>query len=262
MSIIDPATNMRYSLRHNKGKDLLKSYVKYYQSGGANTDKNANDVVAEKDMLFKTQTAWLKVTSVEFDSIADIKKLQKTFSKNESYQMYDKIWEERLNLIIDFMGNYAVWEFMLNDNVDIYKSKPPRKSTLKKSGRHQAYFTGHHWLSVVKNTNDVFDPYKKYQIFGTNQFCQTYALMNLMNKLPGQLMQICKPYPDNSFRKYYYYTKCALDFIVEVIKTTKKAKLKLYDTGNKAYFIEVLKWANALRRNSNVALNIIGMPIT
>ena len=84
--------------------------------------------------------------------------------------------------------------------------------------------------------------------------------MYLMNKLPGQSNQICSPFPNNSFKKYYYYTRCALDFIVDVIKSVKKAKLKLYDYGNKKYIDDVLKWALVLRRNSNVALNIIGMP--
>ena len=258
MSIIDPDTNIRYSLRSNKGKYLLKSYITHYQYGGV----SAEDKNKAANMVFNTQKAWLEVTSVKYNSIDEIKKIQRTFSKNKSFQNYDKLWGERMDLIIDFMGNHAVWKFVLNDDIDIYERKPPRKSTFVKSNKHQAYFTGHHWLSIFKNTNVLFDPYNKYQIQGTNQFCQTYALMHLMNKLPGQLEQVCDPYPNNSFKKYYYYTKCALDFIVEVAKSAKKANLKLYDSGNKKYLGEVVKWANVLRRYPNVALNIIGMPKT
>jgi hypothetical protein len=253
MSIIDPYTTLRYSLKCNKGKSVLKSYIQQYQCGGVNT-------LYETDTIFKSHKAGLDVTSVEFLASADIRKFQKKFSKNETFKSFDKLWGERMNLVIDFMGNYAVWKFLLNDDIDIYERKPPRKSTIVKSDRHQAYFTGHHWLSIVKNTRELFDPYSEYQITGTNQFCQTYALMHLMNKLPGQSNQVCSPFPYNSFKKYYYYTRCALDFIVDVIKSVKKAELKLYDYGNTKYIDNVLKWAFVLRRNSNVTLNIIGMP--
>jgi len=254
MSIIEPKTGIRYSLRCNTGKQILKSYVKHYQKGGGKKKKKPKLI-----KYFGTQTMWFSVAKYTYNSINEIESFRKTYENNEEFKYYDGKWEERLNNVINFMGNFAVWKFMLDNEIK-FKTKPPRGSNIKVSETHQAYFTGHHWLSVAKGTQVLFDPYEKYQIEGTNQFCQTYALMYLLNKLPGQENQICKPYKDGIFEKYYYYTKCALKFIVEVAIKAKKEQLKLYDEGNEEYLKEIVQQAKYLLQHSNLALNLIKMP--
>ena len=255
MSIIEPKTGIRYSVRCNTGKQILKSYVKHYQKGGG---KKKN--IPKRIKYFKNQKLWFSVAKYTYNSINEIDSFQKTYENNESFIHYDEIWEERINNVINFMGNYAVWKLMLDNEIIFNETKPPRGSNIKVSKKHQAYYTGHHWLSVFKGTQILFDPYEEYQIEGTNQFCQTYALMNLLNKLPRQENQICKTYKDDAFEKYYYYTKCALKFILEVAKKAEKKQLKLYDEGNDGYLEEILKHANYLYQHSNIALNLIKMP--
>lgn len=254
MSIIEPKTGIRYSLRCNTGTQILKSYIKHYQKGGSKKKKKPKLI-----KYFKNQNVWFSVAEYKYNSMVDIDSFRETYENNESFMFYDKLWEERLNNIIDFMGNYAVWEFMLDDKI-IFQKNPPRSSNIKVSETHRAYYTGHHWLSIAKGTQVLFDPYEKYQINGTNQFCQTYALMNLLDRLPGQDNQICKIYKDDTFEKYYYYTKCALKFILEVAKKANQEQLKLYDEENKEYLEEIVKDANYLYQHSNLALNLIKMP--
>lgn len=253
MSIIEPKTGVRYSLRCNTGKQILKSYVKYYQKGGG---KKKKPKLIE---YFKNQTRWFSVAEYKYNSINEIDLFQKKYENNESFMYYDGKWEEHITEVINFMGNYAVWKFMLDDKI-IFQKTPPRSSNIKVSETHRAYYTGHHWLSIAKGTQVLFDPYEKYQIKGTNQFCQTYALMNLLDRLPGQDNQICKIYKDDTFEKYYYYTKCALKFILEVARKAEKNQLKLYDEGNERYLKEIVQRTNYLYQHSNLALNLIKMP--
>jgi hypothetical protein len=71
--------------------------------------------------------------------------------------------------------------------------------------------TGGHWRSRIPGDAAWFDPYKEYQVEGTNQFCQTFALMNLAGALP-------EISPDRSWARYYAYTAAALDFIDTVVR--------------------------------------------
>ena len=81
-------------------------------------------------------------------------------------------------------------------------------------------FTGSHWNSRKANEIDWFEPYADYQIFGTNQFCQTFAMMYLADKLPSINAD------KYNFTKYYTYTIEALKFIEEVINAYPSSTLK------------------------------------
>ena len=77
---------------------------------------------------------------------------------------------------------------------------------------------GGHWYSHRVDDKEWFDSYTSgYQILGTNQFCQTFALMHIYNELP--------PKVSGKF-KYYTYTKAALNFMARFPKIAKMKEYK------------------------------------
>ena len=57
-------------------------------------------------------------------------------------------------------------------------------------------------------------------------FCQTFSMMHLLDALPGDKNQICPPWDGDpeDFKRFYYYTECALKFILNVAEHCKKTK--------------------------------------
>ena len=82
--------------------------------------------------------------------------------------------------LIDFMGDESVWKTMVPGVVIRYRNS-----------RHvqpypTAYFVDSHWTSRKANSSELFDPYDHYQERGTHGFCQTFAMMHLLDKLPAE----------------------------------------------------------------------------
>jgi hypothetical protein len=152
------------------------------------------------------------------------------------------------------MGEKMIWEFMI-PNIDGRGWEGGRASSRKipVSNTPVAVFSGAHWTSRKADESVFFDPYDEYQIPGTNQFCQTFALMYLLDKLPEPIVS----HPAD-ISKYYHYTRAAIEFIIEVFEnftfagtTTKEQKY------NRDYYLNRAK--NCLK-NSNACLNIIQIP--
>ena len=97
--------------------------------------------------------------------------------------------------VIDFMGDESVWKTMVPDVV--IKRRPPSRYVSKYP---TAYFVNDHWTSRKANETVVFDSYNHYQEKGTHGFCQTFAMMYLLDQLPE---------PGSDYNKaaiYFIYT--------------------------------------------------------
>jgi len=130
--------------------------------------------------------------------------------KMSSLGCQEQYWAiKNINVISDFMGLKELWEIMV-PNVDV-RIDNNRIRNIPISNRPVAVFAGNHWTSRRANEMRDFNPYDKYQIFGSNQFCQTYAMMYLLNEvdLPSNIEKKANV----SFNSYYEYTKKALNFI-------------------------------------------------
>ena len=130
-----------------------------------------------------------------------------------------------------------------------------------------AYFSGSHWNSRKANELELFDPYVEYQIRGTNQFCQTYSMMNLLDKLPGKEKSVCSEWTGSKddFKKYYYYTLCALKFIKEIVTTCAKENLIVFadsgEDGNREFYNKtLLPLIDQYIKQYRVCINVIELP--
>jgi hypothetical protein len=108
---------------------------------------------------------------------------------------------KNLQCLIDFMGDEHVWRTMVPGVVI------KRRITYNISSSPIAYFVDSHWTARKAYSAEIFDPYAHYQKSGTHKFCQTFAMMYLLDKLPPP---ICD---------HKEYDKCARKFIKSVIES-------------------------------------------
>jgi len=191
------------------------------------------------------QTIWLNMANIQYNTLKEVKKnYQSLIKKDKELVDIEQKWADKnLEVIIDFMGDIDVWNFVIQ-GVVVYGFDGSKASTRNKPVVNYpiAVFTGSHWNSRKANEADWFEPYDDYQIFGTNQFCQTFAMMYLADRLP--LIN-----NDNTdFTKYYTYTIEALNFIEEVINAYPSSTLN-----DKKAIRECLKYPN-------ICLNSIEFP--
>jgi len=191
------------------------------------------------------ETNWLKLANIQYDSLKEVRKNYQSWIKSdkELVDIEQKWVDKNLEVIIDFMGDIDVWNFVIQ-GVVVYGFDGSKASTRNKPVVNYpiAVFTGSHWNSRKANESDWFEPYDDYQIFGTNQFCQTFAMMYLADRLP--LIN----YDTTDFTKYYTYTIEALNFIEEVINAYPSSTLN-----DKKAIRECLKYPN-------ICLNSIEFP--
>lgn len=191
---------------------------------------NASSVgVGGKGTRKKTPTAqksFISIANIQYDTIIDLKKRYKKIVNATKASITEQTWvDKNLSVIMDFMGDSDVWKFVI-PGVKLYGNDGMRTSTRNKKVDNYsvAVFTGAHWNSRKANQIKWFEPYDEYQISGTNQFCQTFAMMHLIDKLPPPIKSSNKL----SISKYYVYTHAALEFINDVMskydKTTDKEK--------------------------------------
>jgi hypothetical protein len=69
-----------------------------------------------------------------------------------------------------------------------------------------------HFNSMRPGDTKTFDPYSHYQMLGTQQFCQTFALMYAIGRIPNEGLQSDNPHD------YYEYNKIALNFIRDTVE--------------------------------------------
>lgn len=103
--------------------------------------------------------------------------------------------------LVDFMGDEAVWETMVPD-VTVRR----RPASRHVPNRPMAYFTDSHWKSRRAGDLVVFDPWDHYQKPGTHKFCQTFAMMHLLDTLPPPV------------HSHKVYDGCARAFIRSVLE--------------------------------------------
>jgi len=191
------------------------------------------------------ETNWLNLANIQYDSLKEVRKNYQSWIKSdkELVDIEQKWVDKNLEVIIDFMGDIDVWNFVIQ-GVVVYGFDGSKASTRNKPVVNYpiAVFTGSHWNSRKANEADWFEPYDDYQIFGTNQFCQTFAMMYLADRLP----LINNDTTD--FTKYYTYTIEALNFIEEVINAYPSSTLN-----DKKAIRECLKYPN-------ICLNSIEFP--
>ena len=217
-----------------------------------------------------SEEAWLNHANNEYNSNEEIRAFQNRIKHGDLTYLnhFDEAMSKNLKIIVDFLGTAAVWNLIFENKINLYLFKPfPRRLVNSKNNYPDAYFSGSHWNSRKANESELFDPYHEYQIFGTNQFCQTYSMMYLLDKLPGQNNSNCKKWSgsEKDFKKYYYYTLCALKFIKEIVTRCSDANLIVFDDsgpdGNREFYDDtLLPLIDQYIKQYKVCINVIELP--
>ena len=180
-----------------------------------------------------------------FNSLEELKEYQISIRNEPYYAQLEQAWVNKYLLpIIEMMGSITS-TFTIFKDIIVHEYKSVRKCNINKNyrtGKH-AIFTGSHWIGV--KDGNIFDPFDHCQIFGTNQFCQTYTLMWLTDNLPN--------YDGNyDINKYYFYTEQAINFI-------EKEVLPKYDPNhhNIDKYWECIK---ELQTHPAMCLNVVDLP--
>jgi hypothetical protein len=187
-----------------------------------------------------------------YDSKKDVQKLyQKAITKTKMSDIEQDWVDLNLAPLMEFMGDTSVWESVV-PGVQVEGSQGRASSRRKpKTPYPIAVFSGAHWTSRKGGDDTFFDPYDHYQIQGTNQFCQTFALMYLADSLP-------LPLPDGWERNYDYAVD-ALEFIKSVITRLPESHPAFHEVvgvNKKA----LLKKVNECLKHPNVTVNAIEFP--
>ena len=216
--------------------------------------------------------------NVELTSENDVKALQQIIKKNPDLKKQDDEFGKIFAWITEFMGDTHVWWFLLPDltfngvreeailSGRMKREKIPYKNFPRGKQVYvtdQAFFNGAHWNSQKTGSDLRFDPYDEFQPRGTNQFCQTYSMMHLLDALPGETNQSCDPWSGDpaDFKKFYYYTECALHFILGIAEHCKKNDLDLeYDTPSGPYLDDLISMIKYCLKYYRICINIIKLP--
>lgn len=165
----------------------------------------------------------------KFKTMTDLDRFQKLFMRGSKTLSQDiRNLEHRwfmtyYNPIVEFMGDRNVWH-ALGIEVPNEDLKPTALKRLPVTPFHVAYFSGAHWVSRKAGTTEVFDPYNEFQVPGSNQFCQTYAMMNLVgDRLGFPLRKNTNSSNGGKWLKYYTYTMYALKFIENLLAYCKNS---------------------------------------
>jgi hypothetical protein len=171
----------------------------------------------------------------------------------------DQLWAETyIQPIADFMGDIKLWQIKFGEaNIDLPKVNEHTGEVARGSIRSapttkdSARYSGSHWYSRKKDDpkEKYFNAFYHYQLNGTNQFCQTYAMMYLDNKFEHHF----KYTPPERFEKYYDYTLEALKYIEEVIKSINYRSPVFNGEYSKKNMLELVKECLA---HPSVCLNL------
>lgn len=221
---------------------------------------------------------YIKHMNVELASESEVKALQQFIKNNPVLKKQDDEFGKIFAWITEFMGDTHVWWHLLPDltfngvrEETILSGKMKREKIPYKNfprGKHvydsdQAFFNGAHWNSQKAGSDIRFDPYDEFQPRGTNQFCQSYSMMHLLDALPGEKNQTCHPWRGDpkDFKKFYFYTECALHFILGIAEHCKKNNLDLeYDTPSGPYLDDVISMVKYCLKYYRICINTIKLP--
>lgn len=160
-----------------------------------------------------TQKDWIEQSNQVFTGSSEVIHFQKQVKKNKTLFRLEQDWVDTyFQPLLDFFGSVDVWKTLVA-NVEIYgvDCKIVSNNKIPNSRFPQGHYSSTHWTCRLPTDQQWFDPYIEYQVFGTNQFCQTFALMYLCKKLPPRSN-------DRTWTKYYSYTDSALKFIKTTLR--------------------------------------------
>lgn len=202
--------------------------------------------------------SWKVLANKKYNSKEDVIKLyQKVRDKNDKFAEKEQDWvDSNLMPLIDFMGDEDTWTFVIPDIKLLGLQGRASSRKVAVTNVPVAVYSGAHWTARKANSKEFFDPYDHYQIQGTNQFCQTFAMMYLEDVLPLPL--------SDDWKRNYTYAVVALEFIKSVIQSIDKSNIvfnKLDENGNpvpsKKQLLVCLK--NCLKY-PNICVNAIEYP--
>lgn len=252
---------------------------------GGTTQRNMYNISKKHNKLVQkggeiSYEYWLGMANTEYYTLNDLKKLYQNVIKNNKevgdingdfmtlYDIEDYWNRDNLSTIMEFMGNPNVWSVII-PNIEIRGGESEKIEYKRASSRIEipitnhpiAIYSGSHWRSRKANSDVWFDPYDEYQPNDTNQFCQTFAMMYLIeNALPDKIND---PF---CFTKFYGYTKAALYFIRNIIYNfdfnyfREKYKSTPKYNYNKTQEKNIKLAINECIENPNICFNIIEMP--
>jgi hypothetical protein len=215
--------------------------------------------------------AWKEAANIKYNSKKETRKYQSIVKKNKEWGKEEQDWVDKfLAPLIDFMGDEVVWKYIVPGiilrGVEEGRERASARAATARTPENLQYplaiFTGRHWLAYKKNDKTEFDPYNEYQIYGTNQFCQTFSMMYLRDKLP-----VPEQDPDE-WKKFYVYTEKALEFIKEVINEVNKKisfdkslnKKTAKELKEKLKLEELLIYVDECLTHPNICVNAIELP--
>jgi len=181
------------------------------------------------------------VMNKKFDSATALNITKKGLLSDNLRNLEDVWMDNYFYRVTDFMGSHNVITSIFRH----YKQEVPFEITTTRDikGKNHKYILkgpptirdlGGHFTARIpdsvwaarketattdryyKGNNEFFDPYMHYQLNGSNQFCQTYALMYLVGKckFTKERLDINNK---EQFHKFYEFTKDALNFIHECL---------------------------------------------
>ena len=193
------------SRRTQTGYTTIKKWIKE-----KNVTKLTKLVTKECRATDKNIGDWITAANELYSTPREVKKYRREVNKNLTAKCIEQAWADNyLMPLINFMGNDWVFNDLIS-GVNVTGTGGRGTSRNLPLGKILRFF----WRSLEKSaaeSTEVFDPYTEYQVPGTNQFCQTFAHMNLTGKLPPIV-------EDRSWRRYYHYTIVALEYIKAVIQ--------------------------------------------
>lgn len=217
------AKSVKKSMKKSMKKPVI--YLEAEQQSEAEVKKfNPKEFDSVDPKPTKTQKLMLEYENKELLIKDELIAMQKIIKIKYSNQ--EQSWvETNLAPIIDLMGQAYTWRFVipnvdkrlfLHGDSDVIRYAAPRgeKGIVHPLDIPRAFWSGSHWTAIKAGETQVFDPYDEYQINGTNQFCQAYSMMYLLDMLPKKITSN----DPNSISKYYNYTKHAIEFIIKVLE--------------------------------------------
>ena len=176
---------------------------------------NWGTYIKDIDFFKKTNKykIWIKNANEEYSSKKDIQNIYQK-KLDDDTRCFEQAWVwSYLTPLMEFMGDPQIWDICFGITIKTRGSS--RSKTSSNYNKPDAVYSGSHWRSRRINQDKFFDPYDKFQAYGTNQFCQTFAMMNLLDELPKIYTN------EDPWTKYYRYTNLAIKFINKFVKRTK-----------------------------------------
>lgn len=267
------SSHSKLPIKSKKLKSLKSKTNKLTMSNTKTHAKSKSSAVLIAHETTPEGQDYIKHMNAELTTQKDVKALQQFIQNNPTLKFQDDEFGKLFDWITEFMGDIHVWWFLLPNltfngvgeeiilSGEMKREKIPYKNFPR--GKHvydsdHAFFNGAHWNSQKAGSDIRFDPYNEFQPSGTNQFCQTYSMMHLLDALPGETNQSGDP---DDFQKFYYYTKCALQFILGIAEHCKKNNLDLeYDTPSGPYIDDLINIIKYCLKYYCICINIIKLP--